>query len=109
MIRKEFGIVNLVVEKFENEVKIWACNRITGENVFRLKAMGKVHAATIADIVIEQKFRMHELFTEVERILSHAISVQFVQGYAQRGVREVIQARDNLRNLMRKAGYKGNF
>ena len=49
--RKEFGFVNLVVEKTDKEVKIWACDS-QGINVFRLKAIGIVHAATIRDIIV---------------------------------------------------------
>lgn len=49
--RKEFGFVNLVVAKSDNEVRVWACGK-DGINVFRLKVVGKVHAATINDIVV---------------------------------------------------------
>ena len=51
--RKEFGIVNLVVEMSPNEVKIWACDPKEGRNVFRLKATGKVYAADISDIIVQ--------------------------------------------------------
>ena len=51
MDRKEFGFVNLVVEKFDRVVKVWACDD-KGQNVFRLKATGKVYAATINDIIV---------------------------------------------------------
>jgi len=50
---KEFGLVNLKVTKSDNEVRVWACDPKTGQNCFRLKAMGKVYAAVIYDIVVK--------------------------------------------------------
>lgn len=52
--RKDFGFLNLEVTKSDNEVRVWASS-IGGINQFRLKATGKVHAATIADIVVTSK------------------------------------------------------
>ncbi len=52
--RKEFGFLNLDVEMSSNEVKIWACNK-NGVNQFRLQARGKVHAATISDIIVTKE------------------------------------------------------
>ena len=50
--KKDFGLVRLEVSKSANEVRIWACNPKTGENVFRLKANGNVYAARIEDIIV---------------------------------------------------------
>lgn len=51
--RKEFGILNVVVSKSKGEVRIWGCDPKTGQCMFRLKALGNVHAATIDSIVVK--------------------------------------------------------
>ena len=52
---KDFGLVNLTVEVDHKtgQVKIWACDPKKGHNVFRLKAMGKVYAADIHDVIVQ--------------------------------------------------------
>lgn len=52
--KKDFGFVRLEVTKSDSEVRVWACGR-DGRNVFRLKAMGKVHAATISGIIVTKE------------------------------------------------------
>lgn len=102
--QKKYPFVNLKVEIRGNQVTVWACNRVTGENVFRLKAVGKVHAAKIDDIILTPTFEMHEVF-DVERTLSLILQ----PSTPIEKIRQVAQARDRLRELIRKAGYKGNF
>ena len=34
---------NVAVLISENEVRVWVCREDTGENIFRFKALGKVH------------------------------------------------------------------
>jgi len=55
-VRKEFGFVNLVVEVYKKQVKIWACNK-EGRNVFRLKSTGGEVRFTkeLKDIVIRKE------------------------------------------------------
>ena len=52
-IRKEFK-GNVLVTVSENEVRLWVCNE-KGENIFRFKAMGKVHQGNQDIMVINER------------------------------------------------------
>jgi hypothetical protein len=52
-IRKEFK-GNVLVTVSENEVRLWVCNE-QGENIFRFKALGKVHRGKQDIMVINER------------------------------------------------------
>jgi len=57
-VKREFGIVNLVVEASPEGVKIWACDPKEGCSVFRLKCRGgkityNPKAQDFHDVIIE--------------------------------------------------------
>jgi len=57
-VRRDFGVVNLVVEASQSEVKIWAGDTKVGCSVFRLKCRGgkityNPKAQDFHDVIIE--------------------------------------------------------
>jgi len=84
--RKEFGTVNLDVEISGNAVKIWACS-LKGMNVFRLKTIGKVHAADISSIVVMSN---PELTNRIVKYLESKVS-DLPKDYEYRNLRELAE------------------
>lgn len=79
--KKDFGLVNLTVTMSKGEVRVWACHPGTGENLFRLQALGEMHALTIADIIVASKEYITNQLDEDRLKLGRLIKAAVENGY----------------------------